>query len=72
MTMSAAEVNALETAKNHSGLAAATNVSGEDTQRSVSSVETPTTKDSSLDPGTLTFDEGTQSLIPRSCLIEDI
>ena len=68
-TISAAEVDAAETAKNHSGLAVATNVSGEYTQRSE---EILTSEDSSLRPGTLKFEEGTQFLIPRSCLIEDI
>ena len=68
-TISAAEVDAAETAKNHSGLAAATNVSGEYTQRSE---EILTSEDSSLRPGTLKFEEGTQFLIPRSCLIEEI
>ena len=70
MTISAAEVDATETA-NHSGPAAAINVSGADTQRSVLK-EISATKNPSLHPGALKFEEGAQSLIPRSCLIEDI
>ena len=68
-TISAAEVDAAETPKNHSSLAAATNSWGEYTQRSE---EILTSEDPSLQAGTLKFEEGTQFLIPRSCLIEDI
>ena len=71
VTISAAEVDAAETAKIHSGPAAAADVSGADTQRSVLK-EISATKNPSLHPGALKFEEGAQFLIPSSCLIEDI
>lgn len=57
MTINVAKVDAAQTAKTQLGLAAATNLSGEDTQPSVFSKEIATTKDPSLNPGTLKFEE---------------
>jgi L-type amino acid transporter 9 len=66
-TTNAAEVDASKDTKRHQSLS---NVTEEDTP-SVYSREVTTTKDPSLNPGTLSFEEGTHLLAPRLCSIDE-
>ena len=56
--MNAAEIDTSKDKQGHSNLATEKNVTGEDTP-SVYSREVTTTKDPSLNPGALSFEEGT-------------